>query len=437
MRSVNDDLTGKSSRCVFHLFRCVSASLRETMIVVAAVAWLFAGGQGRAENWDRFRGPNGAGQSDAAIPSQWSAANLLWKRPLAGVGHSSPVVWGDHVFVTSGDAQAGDVFVEAFDAAHGEPLWQRQFPGTTYKLHAFNSYASSTPAADADRLYLVRRDGDRLKILALTHGGDLSWQADAGRCDEQHGYGSSPVVVDDLVCLENDNESAGELIAFDRHSGAVRWRLPRPPGVTSFSTPCLLDPSADDKLLLVASSGAGLTAVDAATGRVAWQALPRDLPQRCVASPIVAGEMVFVSCGQGGSGLHLIALRPPSGDRPAHEEYRLRQGIPQVPTAVAAGQLLFLWHDRGTVSCIDVATGSQHWRERVGGNCHGSPIRVGDRIFCVTLSGDVIVLAAEPKFQLLARNSLDEPSRATPAVANNRMYVRTESSLVCIGEAAK
>ena len=96
---------------------------------------------------------------------------------------------------------------------------------------------------------------------------------------------------------------------------------------------------------------------------------------------------------------------------------------------------MFLWHDGGTVTCVDAATGKQHFRQRVSGDCHGSPIRIGDRIFCVALDGEVVVLAAEPKFNLLARNSLGEPSRSTPAVANDRMYIRTESSLVCIGAA--
>ena len=300
-------------------------------------------------------------------------------------------------------------------------------------MHAFNSYASSTPAVDAERLYIVWRDGIKLTLLALTHDGGEAWRVDAGVCEEKHGFGSSPVVVDDVVCIENDNETVGEIVAFDRLSGDVRWRIPRAAGDTSFSTPCVLDPTADEKLLLVASNASGVTAIDASSGRVAWQAIDHDLPQRCVASPIVAGGLVFVSCGQGGNGLHMIAVRPPTETEDAHEVYRLKQGIPNVPTAVAAGDLLFLWHDNGTVSCLDVATGRQHWRQRVGSNFHGSPIRIGERIFAVALDGKVVVLAAEPEFKLLAENSLGEPSRATPAVAHDRLYVRTESSLVCIG----
>ncbi len=105
-----------------------------------------------------------------------------------------------------------------------------------------------------------------------------------------------------------------------------------------------------------------------------------------------------------------------------------------MPTPVVAGDLLFLWHDRGLVSCYDVATGKQHYRERVGGDFHSSPIRIGNRIFGVSRNGEVVVLAADRKFEVLARNALDEPCHATPAVANGRLYLRTEASLVCIGE---
>lgn len=413
---------------------CVSASLRETSFTVAVLWMLLSASAAQGENWDRFRGPNGAGQSESpGIPTVWTPENFLWRRPLSGAGHSSPVIWGQRLFLTSADSRTGDKIVQAFDALSGEPLWERRFPGTTYSMHAFNSYASCTPAVDEERLYIVWRDGVKLVLLALTHDGDEAWRADGGVSEEKHGFGTSPVVVDDLVCLENDNENLSEVVAFDRQSGHVRWRVPRPVGSTSFSTPCVLDPAADDKLLLVASNGSGLTAIHAANGRVAWQAAENDLPQRCVASPVVAGGLVFVSCGQGGKGLHLLAVRPPTETDDAREAYRVKQGVSQVPTLVAAGDCLFMWHDNGTVTCLDTATGKQHWRQRVGGDCHGSPVRVGDRIFGVALDGEVNVVAASPTFELLAKNSLGEPSRATPAVANDRMYLRTDSSLVCIG----
>jgi outer membrane protein assembly factor BamB len=225
-------------------------------------------------------------------------------------------------------------------------------------------------------------------------------------------------------------------VAFDRTSGDERWRTPRESGTAAFATPCLLDPSAalDEKLLLTVSTASGLTAIEAATGKIAWQGLRDALPLRCVSSPIVADGLVLISSGVGGNGKYLAAARPGSDNSGPTEAYRLQQGIPNVPTPVVAGDLLFLWHDRGVVQCHDVSTGRQHWRERVGGDFHSSPLRIGNRIFCASRGGEMLVLAADSKFKLLARNPLDEPCHATPAVAHDRLYVRTESTLLCIGE---
>jgi outer membrane protein assembly factor BamB len=159
--------------------------------------------------------------------------------------------------------------------------------------------------------------------------------------------------------------------------------------------------------------------------------LKDEITQRCVASPIVAGGMVLVSSGQGGMGKSLVAAKPEGNA--VKEVYHLEKGVPQVPTPVVAGDLLFVVQDRGTISCFDLATGKQNFRQRLGGDFHSSLIRIGNRIFCTARNGEVIVLAAERKYEVLARNSLNEACHATPAVANGRLYMRTEASLMCIG----
>jgi outer membrane protein assembly factor BamB len=243
------------------------------------------------------------------------------------------------------------------------------------------------------------------------------------------------VVVDGLVWVANDSEATSAIVALDAISGDLRWQIPRPSSDTSFASPCVFEPKAGRKQLLATSTTSGLTGVDMETGQVAWQ-LKDELPVRCVGSPIVAGGMMLATCGQGGNGKVLVAAKPGDAKRGAEVVYRLEQNVPQVPTPVVAGDLLFLWHDRGTVSCHDVATGQQHWRQRIGGDFHSSPIRIGDRILAASRAGEVVVLAAAPKFELLARNVLDEPVVATPAVADDRLYIRTESTLFCIGKPA-
>jgi outer membrane protein assembly factor BamB len=269
----------------------------------------------------------------------------------------------------------------------------------------------------------------------LTHDGDEVWRRQVGSLVEQHGFGTSPVVIGDIVCVANETEKAAHssVVGVDRKTGEVRWTTPRGTGKTSYATPLVWEAPGGRKLLVTASMGSGLTAFDPTSGRIEWQVLEQDLPDRCVSSPIVAAGMIIVSCGSGNNGLHLIAVRPGANNEPPQEVYRLREGVPNIPTPIVAGDLMFLWHDRGTVSCLDAAIGKVHWRERLGGHFHSSPVRIGDRIFGLSKDGEVVVLAAAKEFKLLAKNQLDDTAQATPAVADNRLYYRTESSLICLG----
>jgi outer membrane protein assembly factor BamB len=411
--------------------------MKQAMYVMATVVALGAmASSAHGENWDRFRGPNGAGESEAAgIPVEWTEDDYLWQRPLPGVGHSSPVVWGDRLFVTSADPKSAEQIVLAFDTRSGEPLWEKRFASHTYTMHADNSYATSTPAVDADQLFVLWLDGDSVTLAALTHDGIEIWKRQIASLDEKHGFGTSPVVIGDVVCVANETDDARHsvVMGLDRASGETRWTVPRGTGKTAYATPFVWKSPDGRELLLAASMGSGLSAFDPATGEVVWQVLEQDLPDRCVSSPIEAAGLLLVSCGSGNNGMHLIAVRPGANGEPPTEAYRLRQGVPNIPTPVVAEDLLFLWHDRGTVSCLDAATGEQHWRERIGGHFHSSPVRIGDRIYGLSKNGEVVVLAADKEFKLLARNDLGDTCQATPAVANDRIYYRTESSLICLG----
>lgn len=412
---------------------CASAPLRELLLCAALLAGVTTSITA-AENWDRFRGPNGAGQSDDdSIPAVWEPANFLWKQPLDSVGHSSPVIWGNRLFLTSADSANGAQLVFAFNAHTGVQLWQKKFDVSLYHINTRNSYASSTPAVDADHLYVMWLEKDHITLVALTHDGNEVWRRDVGPYEEVHGFGKSPMVVDELVCVANESDAESAVVAFDRRTGEVRWKLPRESATTAFGTPCVLDPTADHKLLITSSTASGLTGIDATSGRVAWEGFKDALTTRCVSSPIVAGGLVIAACGEGGSGKVLIAARPGSDQSPPQEVYQLTKSVPQVPTVVTKGDLLFLWHDRGVVSCCELATGKQIWRERVGGDFHSSPVRAGTKLFCCSRQGDVVVLAADKEYKLLARNSLKEMCVATPAIAHHHLYIRTDATLYCIG----
>jgi outer membrane protein assembly factor BamB len=405
--------------------------------MLLAIVVTLSNGAVRAENWERFRGPNGLGVSSAAagIPSEWTEADYLWKKPLPGVGHSSPVIWDGRLFVTSGDPKSGEQIVMAFDAKSGAPLWEERFASHTYAMHTDNSYATSTPAVDAKHLYVLWLDGDKVTLAALTHEGAAVWKRQVGSLVEKHGFGTSPIVVGDTVVVANETDEAAEstVVGVDRETGDVRWTVPRATGKTSFATPFVLK-DGDRELVVMSSMGSGVTAYDPATGVVVWQALAEGLPDRSVSSPIEAAGTIVVSSGSGNNGVELVALRVGEAGQPPTEAYRMRQGVPNIPTPLVLGDMLFLWHDRGTVACLDLATGEQHWRKRVSGMFHSSPVLVGDRIFGLSKEGDVVVIAAEKEYKLLGRSSLGERCQATPAVADGRIYFRTESSLICLGE---
>jgi outer membrane protein assembly factor BamB len=403
-----------------------------SLLLLTFVCWSSHG-----ENWPRFRGSNGDGQSEAiGIPVEWKTGEYTWKKPLSGVGRSSPVIWNDRLFVTSANGDNGEQILLAFDARTGDQLWEKRFPSATHKQHVENSYATSTPAVDANRLYISWLDGDKITLGAFTHQGEEIWRRQVGTLIEQHGYGTSPVVIGDVVCLDCETENKDDSIVtgLDAATGDIRWHVPRGTGKTVFATPCVWGAGTANPLLVTASMGSGLTAFEPLSGQIVWQTVENDLPDRCVSSPIVAGGLVFVSCGSGNNGLRLIAIRPNDDGQPPQEAYRLEVGVPNIPTPVVAGDLLFMWHDRGTVSCVDLATGEEHWRQRVKGKFHSSPVRVGDRIYCVSLDGDVVVIAASKEYKLLGRSALEEPVQATPAVANNRIYFRTDASLICLGQ---
>ena len=206
-------------------------------------------------------------------------------------------------------------------------------------------------------------------------------------------------------------------------------------GKAAYATPCLLGAAGDSPQIVLESTAHGMTGIDARTGKALWE-VPDIFPspKRVVASPVVAGGLVLGQCGEGGVGLHVVAVRPPAkeGDKAA-VAWKITKSAPYVPMPVVRGDLVFLWGDAGTVLCVRAAGGEEVWREKVGGNYFGSPVCVGGRLYCISTKGEVVVLAAAEKYELLARNPLGEKSHATPAIAGGRMYLRTWSHLISVG----
>ena len=400
---------------------------------VALTILLLLGSPIAAQEWARFRGPNGTGLSAATtIPAQWTQADYNWRIQLPGSGHSSPVLWGRKIFVTA--ATATQFTVLGVDEQGGKILWHRDYPHDGYALHKFSSFASGTCAADDERLYFTRQDGKRWFINALTHAGDPVWEHSLGELDSQHGSGHSPIVHGELVVVANDQDLAGGIVALDRRTGQVRWTLARSAGMADYSVPCVLERVGQSPALIFNTHEDGINGVDPATGRLLWATATNVLTMRSVSSPVVAGGLTFATCGSGAGGNYVIAVKPPAaGSSAATIQYDVRKSAPYVPTPLALNDRLYLWSDGGIVTCLNPATGEQKWQERAGGNYFSSPVSAGGRIYGTTTSGEVVVLAAGDEFKVLARNQLGEQTHATPALANGKIYFRTWEHLISLG----
>lgn len=410
--------------------RRIHCSLRWLTFTLAAFA--FAAALRADDAWPRFRGPNGLGVvAGVSFPSQWAEDDYLWRRALPGVGHSSPVVWGEKLLVTSADPATAEMFVTALSAATGEQLWEVSFPSERYSIHGANSFASSTPAVDANHIYILHAKPAQVVLLALSHAGKEVWRREFPPYIERHGFGISPMVVDDMVVFACDHQGDSFVVALDAATGDTRWQIVRKPGKAAYATPCVWQAVDGSRQIILCSMAEGMTAVTP-EGKQVWQ-LADVFTERCTNSPVIAGGLVVCSCGAGGNGESMVAVRPGNGgDVAAEVVHRWTKSMPQSVTPVADGELLFIWHDRGVVSCRDLTSGEQLWLERIGGTYYGSPVLVGGKLYGMSDDGEVVVLAAAREFAELGRVDLGEPTNATPAVGGGRMYLRGAKSLACL-----
>ena len=416
--------------------------LRQFAGLLLAFTLVLNAGISSAQEWTRFRGPNGSGVGELASPPvTWTEKDYAWKAELKGTGHSSPVLWGGKLFVTAGDPATGERVVMCFDSSTGKNLWTQTFAAQTYRTHNRNSFATSTPAVDERHVYCCWAVPEQYVVMALRHDGTLAWQAELGPYKSQHGYGTSPIVHEGLVVVANEQDGGGSLIALSAADGKVKWTVPRNGKNATYSTPCVFQRAGGPAELIFTNWKHGITSIDPATGKQNWElsCFEVDKNERAIASPIVAGNLVLGTCGFVTAQKHLVAVEPPtSPDAEPKETWRLERAVSYMPTPIYKDGLIFCCSEQGIATCLDAATGKQQWQERVNGNFSGSPVIAGDKMYCPANNGEVIVLAAKPTFELLARNSLGDQTQSTPAIANGRIYFRTVKHLIAIpGRAAE
>jgi len=403
--------------------------------LLLAAAGLLVGSDIRAQEWTRFRGPNGTGISTArGIPSTWTTGSYAFQAKLPGSGLSSPVAWGNRVFVTAADTESGRRHLVCLSLADGKELWKQAEPFTSYKKHRQNTFASSTPAVDAERVYTIWQSKTDSALLAYRHDGKPSWRVPLGTFKGGHGPAASPIVHNGVVYLCNDHEGPSFLLAVDAVSGQVKWKVPRSGKRACYSTPCVFNRPGHGTEIIFVHSYQGIWGVAADSGNKNWQIdVFGTFKQRAIASPVIAGDLVIGSSGFTTAKKNIVAVRPGKKVDEVAEAFRVSQSVPHIPTPLVYQDHMYLWADIGVVSCISMKTGKSVWQKRVGGRFFGSPICVDGRLFAIDAKGTVVVLAASPEFKLLGKNPLGERSQATPAVSGGKLLLRTNSQLIAIG----
>jgi hypothetical protein len=411
--------------------------------------------------WPQWRGPDGTGASaDATPPVTWSEEeHVRWKAPLPGKGHSSPIVWGDRVFLTAA-APFGEAFEPRPDTApgahdfvpvthrhrymalcfsreDGELLWERTLREAIPHEggHDTGSYASASPVTDGERVYAYFGSAG---LYCLDLDGDVFWERDLGemRTKHAHGEAASPALHGDTLVVNWDHEGASFVVALDAETGEERWKVARDE-VTSWATPIVAE--VDGKPQVIVSGTTRLRGYDLATGEVVWSV--GGLSHNVVASPVVAEGIVFAGSSYEKQAMIAVRLAGAKGDLAPDDDHLLwyrRRSTPYVPSPLYyEGWLYFLHHYQGFLSRVEAATGEEPQRPvRLPGqdDVYASPVAADGHIYVVDRSGLTIVLEAGAPPRIVARNHLDDAFSASPALVGKDLFLRGERFLYCLAD---
>jgi outer membrane protein assembly factor BamB len=386
-----------------------------------------------AKYWPRWRGPSGQGlATGSGYPDTWSATqNVLWKTAVPGSGNSSPIVWGDRVFLTTAYDGGRRVSVLAYGRSDGRLLWETAAPqgradgGAHYK----NGHASATPSTDGQRIYVSF--GPR-GLFALDFSGKIVWQRDLGPIEAYHGAAGSPLLYKDRIILYQDQYRNSFIAAFDARTGQQLWRTPRDAS-NGWGTPIAVRVAGHDEIIV--NSQQEVTAYDPERGRELWRC--SGTTYEVIPTPVVGYGMVFCSSGRAGP---TLAIKPGgSGDvTRTHVAWTSPRGSPFVPSPILYGEQLYMVNDMASiVTSLEAMTGRTLWQGRLGvaqrEGFSASPVAVDGKVFFTNDDGETFVLRAGPAFQVLHVNNLGEATLASPALVDGRWYIRTARNLFAIG----
>jgi outer membrane protein assembly factor BamB len=432
----------------------MAAAFPRSLLAFIFVAFVGASSV-QGENWPGWRGPTGDGVSaDNKLPLEWSeSSNIAWKLDVPGQGASSPVIWGDALFVTSQDGD--NLLLHKLGIRKGKIEWTRKVgAGKTprkadrgdQKFNDLHNLASPTPVTDGEVVIAHFGNGD---LAAYDFDGKQLWQRnlqkDHGKYTIWWGHANSPVLYKDLVinvCMQDSLVDLGKekassyLVAHNKRTGERKWQTERKTAASSeecdsYTTPIFY--KAKDRIEMIVAGANQLDAYDPATGKQLWY-LPTPHRGRTITGPTLAEGVVYYAQGMRGPVLAVKAggegKLPDKAVRWKHTE----GGTPDSSWPVVCNNLLFWVSEDGIAYCVDSRTGAVKWKERLSRNYKASPIAADGRVYFLDVDGLCTVVAAAPKFERLAKNKLGNNTLASLAVADGRIFLRSPKTLYCIGE---
>ncbi len=390
------------------------------------------------ENWPQFRGPTGDGQSNATdLPLTWSETeNVVWKTAIHGRAHSSPVIWGDQVWLTTATRDGHEMFAVCVDRQSGKIVHDLNvFENAEEDIqitHTLNSFASPTPLIEDGRVYV--HFGTYGTMCLDTKTAQTVWTRRDLNCDHFRGPGSSAFVFGELLILHYDGIDVQYIVALEKTTGRTVWKTDRSTDFgtldgdlrKAYTTPLVIE--AAGRLQMISPGAQAGMAYDPLTGEELWKVrYPGGFSN--VSRPLFAHGLVLLNTGLGKP--QLWAVRPDGrGDvTDSHVVWKLRKGVPAKPTPVIVGDLIFMTSDSGIASCVEVKTGEVVWQQRIGGQHSASPIYADGRIYFFSHESAATVIEPGRRFEILAVNELDEGFMASPAVAGKALFLRTKTHL--------
>ena len=388
-------------------------------------------------DWPQFRGPDGQGHSDqTGIPIHWKEGeNITWKTAVPGRGWSSPVIAGNQVWMTSAEVDGKSLHAICIDKRSGKLLHNVEVltPQDAGPLHRLNGYASPTPVLDGERVYT--HFGPRGSVC-LDTAGKIIWKNNSFKYNVIQGAASSPILHGDMLILTCDGIDNQFIVALDKRTGKIKWKQPRAHleaaakkrsiAKMSYSTPLIQRINGVPQL--VCSGADHVASYDLKTGAEIWW-MPYD-GFSIVGRPSYGNGLFYVVGSIRQDHFCVYAVHPGKGRlRDDQVVWQRSISIPHVSSPLLVGRELFVVHDGGVASCVDALTGKEHWRERLGGNHDASPVEIRGRIYFCNREGKTTIAAASDKFEVLAINQLKGIFKASPAIADGALFLRSDTHL--------